>query len=130
MLAAEDPPPYLLAARMYELFERSPFLYTLVLGGNIYENGNIKEDGNLKWRAPYYPLLKSGVEFKPVLGNHDWKNPNIQEQLEFYKILDIHYSFTKDNVSFFALDTQKLDADELNWLENELSHSKSKWKVV
>jgi hypothetical protein len=41
-----------------------------------------------------------------------------------------YYTFQKKDVRFFVLDSNYMDRDQQRWLEQELSQSKSKWKLA
>src|SRR5688572_32443008 len=40
------------------------------------------------------------------------------------------YTFKRDNVRFFALDSNYMDPEQLKWLETELKNSGSDWKIA
>ncbi len=105
----------------------------LMLGDNIYPDGNM--DGiRAKFEGPYEELLKRGVAFQAVLGNHDVKKGR-EAQIR-YRNFNMggraYRSFTKGNglVEFFALDTNYFDPAQLRWLESALQASQAKWKIA
>jgi 3',5'-cyclic AMP phosphodiesterase CpdA len=72
--------------------------------------------------------LDAGVKFYASLGNHDtraqihYKNFNMNGKR--------YYTFQPHpGVRFFALDSNYMDPDQVQWLEDELKKSKSEWKV-
>jgi 3',5'-cyclic AMP phosphodiesterase CpdA len=73
-------------------------------------------------------MLDANIPFYAALGNHD--DPNQR----FYKNFNMggkrFYSYQKKDVRFFALDSNYMDKDQQRWLEEELSNSKSKWKIA
>lgn len=120
-------PQYQLGQRMAELRQRFPFNFVIMLGDNIY-GGKSPAELRQKFEIPYKPLLDAGVQFYAALGNHDDSNE------VFYKFFNMngqrYYSFKKDNVHFFALDTDYLDPKQLEWLEKELAGAdKDNWKI-
>jgi len=121
-----DPPQYDIANQMARLHTTFPFDRVIMLGDNIY-GGQSANDLIKKFSQPYKVLLDQGVKFYASLGNHDdpvniryplW---NMQGQR--------YYDYATKNVRFFALDSNKVDKKELDWLENELKNSKEDWKV-
>jgi predicted MPP superfamily phosphohydrolase len=110
-------------ARFHETF---PFDFVIMLGDNIY-GGKSPVDFKRKFEDPYRPLLDSGVKFYASLGNHD--DPNER----FYKPFNMggkrFYSFKTGKVEFFALDSNYMDAEQLNWFNRELQDSNSTWKI-
>jgi Calcineurin-like phosphoesterase len=115
---------YEVAAQMARLHQRFPFEFVVMLGDNIY-GGQTAADFKLNFEVPYKPLLDEGVKFYASLGNHD--NPNER----FYKPFNMggkrYYSFKNANATFFALDSNYMDPEQVNWLQQQLSGS-SDWK--
>src|SRR5438309_10790380 len=98
-----------------------------MLGDNIY-GGSTPKDFEQKFERPYKPLLDAGVKFYATLGNHD--NPNER----FYKLFNMneakYYAFKKGNVRFFVLDSNYVDAKQLEWLQKQLQDAgEGDWKV-
>jgi hypothetical protein len=105
----------------------------LLLGDNIYPDGEW-EDMPAKFEAPYSELLKRGVTFQAVLGNHDVKKGR-EAQINYPKFNmggRSYYSFTKGDglVEFFALDSNYFDIRQRRWVEEALQASQAKWKVA
>jgi 3',5'-cyclic AMP phosphodiesterase CpdA len=99
-----------------------------MMGDNLY-GGESPNDYKKKFEVPYASLLKAGVKFYASLGNHDNSNQR------FYKNFNMdgkrYYTFKpKDGIRFFALDSNYLDKEQLEWLEKELAASGSDWKIV
>ena len=119
-------PQYDVAKQMVAYRARFPFEFVLMLGDNIY-GGESAEDFRRKFEAPYATLLQDGVKFYAVLGNHD--NPNQR----FYKPFNMggkrYYSFNKGPAEFFALDSNYMDPEQLDWLRRQLEGSTAKWKI-
>jgi len=122
-----------LAAGMAVHHEKHPFDTALMLGDNIYPDGN-PALVNAKFERPYAELLKRGVKFYAVLGNHDVRRGREAEinYPNFNMNGRAYYSFTKgDNlVEFFALDSTNMTQQQLRWLDGALSASKAQWKVA
>jgi predicted phosphodiesterase len=122
-----DRPQYEVAGQMELYRQKIGFDFVLMLGDNIYGKHRPK-DFVEKFEQPYKPLLDAGVKFYAVLGNHD--DPN-DERL--YTPFNMHgeryYTFKKGDVSFFGLDSTYMDPKQLEWIEQSLRSSNSKWKV-
>jgi 3',5'-cyclic AMP phosphodiesterase CpdA len=104
-----------------------PFDFVLMLGDNIY-GGERPQDFIKKFERPYQALLDLKIPFYASLGNHD--DPNQR----FYKPFNMdgqrYYTFEKDGVRFFALDSNYMDQAQQDWLEKELSTTKNTWKIA
>ena len=120
------------AKQLVNFHDQRPYDLAILLGDNVYPNGN---PANLpqKFERPYAELLKRGVRFQAVLGNHDVRLGRTA-QIN-YPLFNMggrsYYSFTKgDDLQVFALDSTRMDATQVKWLESELSASKAVWKIV
>jgi hypothetical protein len=123
-------------ARQMVAFHREfAFDFVIMLGDNIY-GADAPADMRNKFEAPYKLLLDAGVEFHASLGNHD--NPNQR----FYKLFNMggqrYYSFRGPktavghglgSVRFFALDSNYLDKEQLDWLDAQLAGSDAEWRI-
>ena len=124
---------YAVAGAMNFYHKQNPYNLVVLAGDNIYNNGEI-EKINAVFERPYQPLLKQGVKFQACLGNHDIRTANGDPQVHYagFNMKGRYYTFRRNQVQFFALDTNS-NADwknQLIWLEQELSRSKATWKVV
>lgn len=124
---------YAVASAMARYHRPHPFDLAILAGDNIYNNGEI-EKINAVFERPYQPLLQQGVKFHACLGNHDIRTANGDPQVSYanFNMKGRFYTFRRDRVQFFALDTNH-NADwktQLAWLEQELSRSDAKWKIV
>jgi predicted MPP superfamily phosphohydrolase len=117
---------YEVALQMERFREKTGFDFVTMLGDNIY-GGQSPADLKKKFEDPYKPLLDAGVKFYASLGNHD--NPNER----FYKPFNMgekrYYHFRKGNAEFFALDSNYMDPEQLEWLTNALRDSTAPWKI-
>jgi predicted phosphodiesterase len=117
------------AARIAAVHQQYPFEFTLMLGDNLY-GGEDANDYRRKFEQPYKPLLDAGVKFYAALGNHD------DPAQRFYKPFNMngerYYSFKppKGGVRFFALDSNYMSKEQLDWLDKELAASGSDWKIA
>jgi 3',5'-cyclic AMP phosphodiesterase CpdA len=124
---------YAVARAMANYHSKNPYKLVVLAGDNIYNNGEIEKIGAV-FERPYASLLKQGVKFQAVLGNHDIRTANGDLQLKYvgFNMKGRYYTFRQDKVQFFALDTNG-NADwknQLIWLEKELSRSNAPWKIV
>ena len=113
-------------AQMALAHKQFPFDFVLMLGDNIY-GGHTPGDFERKFAEPYKSLLDEGVKFFASLGNHD------QTLERLYKPFNMDgkrfYNFKRGNAEFFALDSNYMDAEQLDWLHNELESSHAVWKI-
>jgi predicted MPP superfamily phosphohydrolase len=124
---------YAVAKAMTRYQSQNEFNLAILAGDNIYNNGEI-EKINAVFERPYQPLLKQGVKFHACLGNHDIRTDNGDPQVSYpgFNMQGRYYTFRRDSVQFFALDTNH-NADwknQLVWLDQELSRSDAAWKIV
>jgi 3',5'-cyclic AMP phosphodiesterase CpdA len=125
------------AKQVAAVHDEFAFDFVILLGDNVY-GSDTPAEMTAKFEAPYKPLLDAGVVFHAVLGNHD--NPTERFYRPFNMGGERYYTFRASNggvstlagggVRFFALDTGYLDKPQLDWLEKELSSSRSDWKVA
>ncbi|NJM89554.1 MAG: metallophosphoesterase [Hydrococcus sp. RU_2_2] len=113
--------------------QQNAYPFVLLTGDNIYNNGEIEKISAV-FEQPYQALLKQNVRFYAVLGNHDIRTNNGEDEIRYsgFHMKGRYYTFTQDAVQFFALDTNGNAAweEQLNWLEDNLTNSQSPWKIV
>ena len=102
------------------------FSFVIMLGDNIY-GGHSPRDFVKKFEEPYKPLLDAGVKFYASLGNHD--SLSEREYSLFNMGGERYYSFKKNDVAFFVLDSSYMDPVQLSWLEKQLRESNAAWKI-
>jgi predicted phosphodiesterase len=118
-----------IAAQMLQWRRQFPFEFVIMMGDNLYGSERPADYDN-KFAIPYKAIIDSGVKFYASLGNHD---DDGQTQ---YKLFNMegrkYYTFTaKGGVRFFAIDSNYVDAKQLDWLGKELAAaSGSDWKIV
>src|SRR6266699_871458 len=122
-----DRTQYDIGRLMEDCRKKASFDFVIMLGDNIY-GADTPADFRLKFEAPYKPLLDAGVKFYASLGNHD--NPNQR----FYKLFNMneatYYTFKKGNVHFYVLDSNYMDAKQLEWLQKQLQEAgEGDWKI-
>jgi predicted phosphodiesterase len=119
---------YALAAEMARVRERFPYEFVITVGDNIYGSER-PQDFVRKFEVPYKLLLDNGIRFYASLGNHD------SREQRYYKLFNMdgktYYSFKPDkqNVKFFALESDYLEPEQVDWLQKELEGSREDWKI-
>lgn len=103
-----------------------PFDLVIMLGDNMY-GGQRPADFVKKFEQPYAALLSAGVKFQASLGNHD-RPENVSYQL-FNMNGARYYTYVRGNVRFFALDSTRMDAKQLAWLDTSLRDAREEWKI-
>ena len=114
-------------AEMVALRARFPFEFVITTGDNIVGDHDDADDLAEKFEIPFRPLLESSVRFYASLGNHD-RPTNI-----YYPPFNMggqrYYTFANRNVRFFILDSNRLDAVQVSWLEDALGRSTDDWRI-
>jgi hypothetical protein len=120
---------YQLADQMAATHGVFPFNFVLMMGDNLY-GGDKPRDFERKFAQPYKALLDLHVKFYAALGNHD--DPGRQVLYDNFNMGGKHYySFKpRNDVQFFALNSNYMDRRQLAWFEKEISTSQSPWKIV
>jgi len=114
-------------AQMWKAHTVFPYEFAIMLGDNMYGSER-PQDYLRKFERPFKPLLDGNIAFYAALGNHD--DPNQRYYKPFGMGGQRFYSFPKKDTRFFVLDSNYMDKDQQRWLEQELSESKSKWKIA
>ena len=121
-----DQPEYDVASQMIAAHNTFPFDMVMMLGDNIYGRQD-PLDVVQKFSRPYAPLLERGIEFYAALGNHDRQENRNYEP--FHMGGQRYYTYVRQNVRFFVLDSNDLDAAQLVWLETALRSATEDWKI-
>jgi 3',5'-cyclic AMP phosphodiesterase CpdA len=122
-----DKEQYEIGAEMAKWQTAFPYDFVIMLGDNLYGSQNPR-DFVRKFEEPYKELLQRGVKFYAALGNHD------NQENRFYKPWNMNgerfYTYKKENVRFFVLDTDYLDQPQRRWIERQLQESTDDWKIA
>lgn len=117
---------YNVAQEMERYHAAFPFNFVIMLGDNIY-GSHSPADFERKFEEPYKPLLDQGVKFYASLGNHDRRNERFYEPFNMKG--QAYYTFRKGNARFFALDSNYMNREQLDWLKQQLQSTSAKWKI-
>jgi predicted phosphodiesterase len=122
-----DSNQYRLAKVFSDIRQKFQYEFVIMVGDNMYGSQSAS-DYTKKFETPYKPILDQGIKFYAALGNHD--QPNQAN----YKLFNMNgkrfYTFKpRDGVRFFALDSNYMDKEQLDWLDKELAASGSDWKI-
>jgi 3',5'-cyclic AMP phosphodiesterase CpdA len=124
---------YAVADAMTAYFKQKPFPLVILAGDNIYNDGEI-EKVKAVFEEPYAALLKQGVKFRAILGNHDIRTNNGDDEINYksFNMPSRYYTFRQKSVQFFGIDTNVNSPwqAQLAWLEKSLAESDAPWKIV
>jgi 3',5'-cyclic AMP phosphodiesterase CpdA len=121
-----DRPQYDVAQQMTKVHATFPFDLVIMLGDNMY-GSQTPADFVKKFEQPYAPLLMAGVKFQASLGNHD--RPEQVSYKPYNMNGQRYYTYTRNNVRFFALDSNLVDRKQLEWIEAALKDAREDWKI-
>jgi hypothetical protein len=119
---------YQLAAMMKLVHDKFPYEFVITVGDNIYGSER-SQDFKRKFEDPYKGILDAGVKFYASLGNHDGRE---QRNYKLFNMGgELYYTMKPDreNARFFALESSYLDAEQLAWIEKELSGSRERGRL-
>lgn len=122
-----DSGQYDLAKQMTAVHRLFAFGFVIMVGDNFYGSQTPPELLR-KFDVPYRPLLDAGVTFHAAIGNHD------EAWTVNYPPLNMggqrYYTFVRQQVRFFVLDTNIMDQAQLRWFEAALQQSREPWKIA
>jgi predicted phosphodiesterase len=126
-----DRPQYQIGEQLAKSRAVFPFEFVIMVGDNMYGSER-PQDFQRKFELPYKLILDANVPFYAALGNHD--DPNQRFYKPFNMNGERYYSFKKDKlgnpgVRFFALDSNYMSREQIEWFERELKASDSPWKI-
>jgi hypothetical protein len=130
-------------ARQMALSYRDAPYGLVLLAGDISYYGSIDDRWEEVFAEPYRALIDAGVNWELAIGNHEIdekKSPyavqEIQAQLRRFGKPGTYYRVRHGPLDLFVLDTSiplktgEGGAEQLAWLETELSGSDAAWKVA
>lgn len=122
-----DSNQYRLAKVFTDIRQKFPYEFVIMVGDNMYGSQST-QDYVKKFETPYKPVLDQGIKFYAALGNHDQPNQAM------YKLFNMggkrFYTFRpRAGIRLFALDSNYMDKEQLDWLQKELEASGSDWKI-
>jgi hypothetical protein len=122
-----DKGQYDLADQMAAVHRLFDYGLVIMLGDNFYGSQTPPELAR-KFDRPYKSLLDAGVRFYAAIGNHD------EPFTIGYPPLNMggqrYYTFVREGVRFFVLDTNVMDNAQLRWFEATLKQSSEPWKIA
>jgi predicted MPP superfamily phosphohydrolase len=122
-----------IAAQMLRDHKTSPLDFVIAAGDNIYPDGGGRHFVK-KFEHPYSGLIRDGVKFHAVLGNHDVRDGR-RDQCH-YPLFNMnggcYYTVKKGDglAEFFMIDSTAFDMTQAGWLEGVLKESTAKWKIA
>jgi 3',5'-cyclic AMP phosphodiesterase CpdA len=122
-----DQGQYDLANRMATIHEQFAFGLVIMVGDNFYGSQTPPELAR-KFDQPYKALLDAGVTFSAAIGNHD--EPFTINYPPLNMAGRRYYTYARQQVRFFVLDTNVLDAEQLRWFEAALKQAREPWKIA
>jgi hypothetical protein len=115
------------AEQMAGLHQQFRFDLVLMVGDNFYGSQRLS-DLEQKFARVYRPLLDAGVIFQAALGNHD--DPSTVNYPPLNMDGRRYYSFARPGVRFIVLDTNELDAKQLQWADATLQQATEPWRIA
>ncbi len=122
-----DQPQFDVGRQMMTQRATVPYDFVLMVGDNMYVRASASGYA-AAFERPYKSLLDAGVRFFAILGNHD--DPNEIRYPGFNMDGQRYYSFASGHIRFIGLDTNVLDAKQMEWFERTLKASLEPWKIV
>ena len=116
-----------LAEQMSAAHKLFDYRLVIMVGDNFY-GSQTPAELTRKFDRPYKPLLDLGVMFYAAIGNHD--EPFTVNYPALNMAGQRYYTFSRDQVRFFVLDTNVLDAEQLRWFEAALTRSQERWRIA
>jgi hypothetical protein len=116
-----------IAARMSQLRSQFPFEFVITTGDNMLGSQDTPADFEEKFARPFALLLRAGVRFYASLGNHD--APSVMSYAPWNMHGQRYYTYARRHVRFVVLDSNRVEAAQLEWLEQVLRGAREPWKI-
>jgi predicted phosphodiesterase len=120
---------YRLGRRMCKWRDSHPYDIVVTAGDNIYETGH-PDDFRPKFYRPFRCLLRSGVKFHAVLGNHDIHTRNGRPELNEprFGMKGRNYVLRKSGIRFVMIDTNDFQRE---WVRKAVRDKRGDdWTIV
>lgn len=115
--------------RIAAIHRDDPLDALLLLGDLVYPDG-AGERWESRFGEPWRAVLDAEVPLRAALGNHDVQTRDGADMMERFSMPGRYYSFREGPVAFFALDSNRLDDEQLEWLDAELDATDAPWRVL
>jgi predicted MPP superfamily phosphohydrolase len=122
-----DKPQEDVAAQMGLARQLFAFDFVILLGDNFYGSQR-PPDLIKKFDRPYKSLLDAQVTFHAAIGNHD--EPDTVNYPPLNMAGQRYYTYARQHVRFFVLDTNVMTAAQLRWFETALREAAEPWKIA
>jgi len=126
---------YQVAEAMQKKCQHSGCDFVITLGDNIYNNG-VQSVSDSQFQSKFEkPYAQLPYRFHMVLGNHDYRG-NIQAQIDYtqkskkWYLPAKYYTFKTGHSSFFALDTNDPNPEQVRFLTSGLKNAHTPWKIA
>ena len=116
-------------ATMARIHEIQPYDDLLLLGDNVYWNGDPAKLPATVF-GPFSGLLDRGVGLLAILGNHDVLDGHGDAQMAAMGMEGRYWAKSFGDLLLVGLDSNNLDAGQVQWLDRTLAASDATWKVV
>ena len=117
------------AAAMADAAEWRPYDALVLLGDNVYPRGDPTKLDETVF-GPFAPILDSGTQLWPILGNHDVMDDHAAANVDALGMPGPWYSERLGDLLFVALDSNDLTSEQLDWLDQVLADTDATWKIV
>lgn len=115
-------------ARIVELHRERPIDVLLLLGDIIYPDG-AGHRYEERFAEPWQPVLEARIRMAAVLGNHDVQTNNGRDIIELFEMPGRYYALERRPATFYALDTNRFDAEQRQWLREQLADDRMPWRI-
>jgi len=109
--------------------------FVLLLGDNFYAAG-VSSTKDPQWHSKFeVPYALLDLRFFASLGNHDYGG-NVAAQIDYtqvsrkWRMPARYYYLRRGPAEILAIDTNRFDATQTDWLTERLERSDARWKFV